>query len=219
MEDPNPFKIYLAEKVLSEKAVWEFADQHPHIEMATGMCCYLRHCELPLNLAPVSPTYFFGPFAPGQKPLLMGPDFSFATWSLSSLSFFWQVLIPDGKIPSPFMFIDVRDVARALIEAALNSPPHAKVGRKRILVSSDLAQAKEVAELIRKERPFLTHRLNKGIDDVPQMTRVIFNERFNEVLGFELTPWKKTILDAVDALVELENYWKAQGKPLYEDRV
>ena len=44
-----------------------------------------------------------------------------------------------------------------------------------------------------------------------------FNERFKELLNFELVPWKKTILDGVDALVELEEYWDGQGKPIFTD--
>lgn len=38
MNNPNvsPVAIYAAEKTLAEKAVWEFADSHPHVEMTTG---------------------------------------------------------------------------------------------------------------------------------------------------------------------------------------
>lgn len=28
--------IYVAEKTLAERAVWEFVDEHPHLEMMTG---------------------------------------------------------------------------------------------------------------------------------------------------------------------------------------
>lgn len=32
----NPMVIYVAEKTLTERAVWEFVDEHPHLEMMTG---------------------------------------------------------------------------------------------------------------------------------------------------------------------------------------
>ena len=32
----DPLAVYLAEKVLSEQAVWEFADQHPDLEITTS---------------------------------------------------------------------------------------------------------------------------------------------------------------------------------------
>ncbi len=32
----NPFLVYVAEKTLAERAIWDFVDQHPHIEMTTG---------------------------------------------------------------------------------------------------------------------------------------------------------------------------------------
>ena len=33
----NSWIVYSAEKALSERAVWQFADENPHIEMTTGM--------------------------------------------------------------------------------------------------------------------------------------------------------------------------------------
>ena len=39
--DVDPLTVYSAEKALSEKAVWEFADAHPHVELTTGKCLAL----------------------------------------------------------------------------------------------------------------------------------------------------------------------------------
>ena len=36
VKDPGFWKIYSAATVLSEKAVWDFADKHPHIEVTSG---------------------------------------------------------------------------------------------------------------------------------------------------------------------------------------
>ena len=35
-KDLDMVSIYIAQKVLGEQAVWEFADQHPDVEVATG---------------------------------------------------------------------------------------------------------------------------------------------------------------------------------------
>ena len=85
------------------------------------------------------------------------------------------------------------------------------------MLSSEYQHASVLVDFIRKERPQLAYRLNKRADSAPELKQIVFNERFKEVLGFELVPWKKTVLDAVDALVELEGYWKAQGKPIFND--
>ena len=32
----DSFYIYVAEKTLAERALWDFADKHPHIDVTTG---------------------------------------------------------------------------------------------------------------------------------------------------------------------------------------
>lgn len=44
-ENPDPLVIYQAQKVLSEQAAWKFAEEHPHIEMATGTFHSLDFCR------------------------------------------------------------------------------------------------------------------------------------------------------------------------------
>ena len=128
------------------------------------------------------------------------------------MGYLYRLIKPDAESP-PLWWIDVRDVARSLV-AALKAPSTAQVGRKRLLISSEYHHASELADLVRQERPQLTDRVNKQADSAPQLNQTVFNKRFKEVLGFELVPWKKTILDGVDALVALEEHWKAQGKPI-----
>ena len=141
----------------------------------------------------------------------------------SALEFYKTVASPDmGGKPKEIIlsrracWVDVRDVARALVEA-LKAPSTSQVGRKRLLLCGEYHHANELTDLIRTERPQLAHRLNTKTESAPKLRQTIFNERFNEILKFDLVPWKKTILDATDALVELENYWKARGKPIYND--
>lgn len=128
------------------------------------------------------------------------------------MAFFYKLIKPDEDL-LPLWWIDVRDVARSLV-AALKAPSTAQIGRKRLLISSEYHHASELADLVRKERPQLADRVNKQAESAPQLKQIVFNERFKEVLGFELVPWKQTILDGVDTIVALEEYWNAQGKPI-----
>lgn len=162
----------------------------------------------------VNPTFFYGPFAPGYKSPFEGESFS--PNSISTMAFFYKLIKPDDDSVLPLYWIDVRDVSRSLI-VALKAPSASQVGRKRILLSGEYHHASELADLVRKERPQLAHRVNKQLDSAPQLKQVVFNERFKEVLKFELVPWKTTFLDGVDTLVDLETYWRTRGKPIVDD--
>ncbi|TCD66399.1 hypothetical protein EIP91_001390 [Steccherinum ochraceum] len=196
IKEPDAGLIYAAEKVLAERAVWEFADQHPHVELTS-----------------VGPTYFFGPFAPGHKAPFEGETFN-KDFFKSSMAFLWRLLQPKNPVPPPDHFVDVRDVARALV-AGIQAPPASQVGRKRILLSSPRPQPSELIALITKHRPELVPRLNEAYKARPDgVTQFIENKRAKEILKLEIIPWEKTILDAVDALVQLEDTWKGRGKPI-----
>jgi len=190
-KDADAMIIYIAEKVLSEQAIWEFVDGHPHVELTT-----------------VNPPFFFGPFAPGHRAPFEGPTFSPS--GLSTNTMLWNLIHPNGPPPSPY-FVDVRDVARALV-ASLKAPPTAQVGRKRIVFSSEWVQPPEIAAFVAKKRPELAHRICKAMKaEIPGIKSVVDNRRFKDVLGLDITPWQMTILDGVDALVKIEEEWKARG--------
>ncbi|TCD70325.1 hypothetical protein EIP91_003954 [Steccherinum ochraceum] len=194
-KEADGWVVYAAEKVLAEQAVWDFVDKHPHVEMTT-----------------VNPPFFYGPFAPAHKSVYDGT--TFAPTSLSTMGLFWNHLKPKAGAP-PNHFVDIRDVARALV-AALTAPPASQVGRKRILIASDRPQPSELVELITNERPELAHRINEAVKAAPDnLTPCIDNKRLKEVLGLEVLPWKKTVLDSVDAIMKVEDHWKSLGTPLY----
>ena len=178
--------IYVAQKVFSERAVWEFADQHPDIEVAT-----------------VNPPFFYGPIAPGCKA-------PYETGTLGSMSLLYDVIRPEGRTGSPH-FVDVRDVARALV-LALKAPPTSQVGRKRILLSSQWTQPKDIVEFLTKERPAVADRISEVFKKLPSgVTQIIDNKRLKDVLGMEPIPWQTTILDGVDALLDIEKVCQAHG--------
>lgn len=96
--------------------------------------------------------------------------------------------------------------------AALKAPPASQVGRKRILFASKWVPLAEIADFVKKERPELAERINENIKNAPTDVKpVTDNGRYKEVLGLEVLPWQKTVLDGLDQLLELEKYWKARG--------
>lgn len=74
----------------------------------------------------------------------------------------YQFISPTGEFPPRPSYADFRDVAKAHINA-LNSPPTADVGRKRVLFSSpDGFKYKKATELIAEKRPEIKDRVNRG---------------------------------------------------------
>ncbi|THH28836.1 hypothetical protein EUX98_g5354 [Antrodiella citrinella] len=199
LEKPPAFVVYAAEKAEAERAVWKFADEHPHVEVTT-----------------VNPPFFYGPFAPGHRGLFEGATYSAQNASTMATPFFHNMIRPDAPPPPPD-FVDIRDVARALV-ASLTAPPTSKVGRKRILLASEVVQVRDIASFIAKERPELASRVSSiALNTEPNLKAVVDNLRLKEVLNLEPTPWTTTILDAVDALVKLENHWKSRGVDILEN--
>jgi len=94
---------------------------------------------------------------------------------------------------------------------ALSAPTN--VGRKRILMSGEWFSWKDAVELVATERPQLKDRLSVGARSAGPAPAVtpIDNTRAEEVLGLKFTPWKVTVIDAVDSLLELEKGWKGSA--------
>ncbi|KAI0662480.1 NAD-P-binding protein [Cubamyces menziesii] len=193
----DPGIVYVTEKVLAERAVWEFADTHPHVDITT-----------------VNPPYFLGPYA---------PNFRFTDASLAQMStnnLLYLLLDPAGTPPIPYLpGIDVRDVARATVHA-LTAPPTSEVGRKRLLFLPHFVGWPEVVEHIAQERPELRARLSRpartDFQGPPQKTNPLDNSRAVEILKLgELNDWKTTVLAGVDTLVELEKRFAQEGKTFH----
>ncbi|PCH36133.1 NAD(P)-binding protein [Wolfiporia cocos MD-104 SS10] len=183
----NPWLTYQAEKLLSERAVWDYVDQHPHIDATT-----------------VNPPFLYGPFAPGYR--IPEPKLG----ALGSNAFMYPLLIPSAK-PLEWCSrgVDVRDVAQAMINA-LSVPSN--VGRKRMLLTAEWFSWKDAVEYIAVERPALKDRLSVAARDAEPVDFTPFDpSRAKEVLKVEFRPWQVTVLDTVDALVAWENDWKSKG--------
>jgi len=190
----NAWVVYAAEKTFSERAIWEFADAHPHIEVLT-----------------VNPPFFYGPFAPG---------WSTAPGSLSSFStntHIYNLIHTSESLDLPIGvpgYVDVRDVARALV-LSLTAPKTSQVGRKRLLMAgNDWFNWKDAGDYIAEVRPELKGRINlktKTEGASQPVKSIIDNKRVKEVVGLEMTHWKKALVDTVDNLIALEKEWEKAG--------
>lgn len=157
----------------------------------------------------VCPPFLFGPFAPGfhalDKSVLSTNGFIYhgllnKNGGLESLGPDWQ----------PGVAVDVRDVAQALV-GALISPSN--IGRKRVLISGEWFCFKDAAEWIAEARPELKDRLTVNADKFPPAGKTLIdNTRAKEILGIQrITPWRETVLAAVDDLLRVEKNWIQQG--------
>lgn len=82
--------------------------------------------------------------------------------ALSTDIMIYQFISPTGQWPPRPSYVDFRDAAKAHI-GALNSPPTAEVGRKRVLFSSPHGfKYKEGAALIAEKRPEVKERIIQG---------------------------------------------------------
>ncbi|GBE80659.1 Putative uncharacterized oxidoreductase [Sparassis crispa] len=185
-ESSDAMFVYGVAKTISERAIWDFVEKHPDIDATT-----------------VNPPYFIGPFALGFR----APDGAIS--AMSSNELIYRLLQPDWEVNAFGRTVDVRDVARGLVNA-LKAPTN--VGRKRILMSGEWFSWKDAVEFIAAERPELKPRLAaSAFKAVPAPPTAIDNTRAKEVLGLEMTPWKTSVLDAVDSLVQLEKEWIKKG--------
>ncbi|KAK0203427.1 hypothetical protein DFS33DRAFT_1474538 [Desarmillaria ectypa] len=192
----SPFHVYVAEKKYSDMAVVEFAESHPEIDITL-----------------VGPPFNFGPFAPGFELLISEPNLK----ALSTNESFYALL---RRSHTDFLTlpgaIDVRDSARAHV-LALESRPSFEVGRKRLAICSPHQSSyKDALDIIAKERPELKDRLADGshAPEWPSYTLPLNWERLEDVLGLttnSFIPWRKTVLDAVDSLLRVEELWKEKG--------
>ncbi|KAJ6535062.1 hypothetical protein B0H19DRAFT_1184838 [Mycena capillaripes] len=191
----NEKVTYGASKKFAEMALWEWAEKHPHVEVTT-----------------LNPPFFYGPFTPHFP--LPTPDFS----AISTDLLIYNLLFRDGVFPPKTRYIDVRDVAQAHIRA-LNSPPTAEVGRKRIIFSSPHGWSfQKTLDFIKEQRPVLKERLITATPQAQPFDVLPMDfGRVEKVLGMKVSDFRtveETTLDTVDALVQVEEQWRSAGHPI-----
>ncbi|KAE9401227.1 NAD(P)-binding protein, partial [Gymnopus androsaceus JB14] len=183
----KPMTVYQHSKTIADKKVWELAKEHPTVDFTVLL-----------------PPAICGPLVPNY-PLSDSSDSIGTNASLCKIFTIGTGAYPDSSLGH---LIDVRDVARAHV-AALSAP--SIPGRdKRFIISSSTYKWKDVADLIRRERPELANRLPKEDAVPPKQTDAPLDTRFAaEVLGMEeYIPWEETVLAGIDAGVA----WEKQRK-------
>ncbi|KAF7975887.1 hypothetical protein HWV62_8297 [Athelia sp. TMB] len=186
----DSFSAYAAGKSLAEKAVWEFAEAHPKLDITT-----------------LNPPFIFGPFAPGFS--VPEPNLQ----ALSTTRHIYRLLDPAGGFP-PCGFVDVRDLARAHV-AALNAPRIPAVRKRLVIASPYDFNWKDGVAYIAEQRPALKSRLFADTSKAPEHANARFDlSRLEQVTGIKADSyksWQATILDTVDSLVSLEKEWVNKG--------
>ncbi|TFK69167.1 NAD(P)-binding protein, partial [Pluteus cervinus] len=184
----DPLASYMASKVLAERATWKFAREHPEVDIAT-----------------ILPSYVFGPFAKGF------PLPSSAT-SLGINSIIYELMT--GKVPAPTTpwSVDVRDVAKAHLKAALlpRVPARHDLEEKRFLVSAHVYTWADAISNLNKRRPEVKTGKLEDVAELQGKLATIDNSRAKNVLGFKewIAP-EKMVEDTIDSIMEAKKTWAA----------
>ncbi|KAG6817899.1 hypothetical protein H0H93_006930 [Arthromyces matolae] len=171
----DDYYVYFSSKILAEKAVWDYAKEHPELDIAT-----------------VLPGFVFGPFA-DHYPL---PSLSL----LATASNGYMYMLAQGGLPPlvPPFTVDVRDVAKTHVLALSVGPK--PLGEKRYISNSGNITWGEAAVALKKAHPEL--KLADSFPDLPGPASTLDNKYTTEQLNFGtwITP-EETIIAAVEAVM------------------
>ncbi|KAJ5938589.1 hypothetical protein N7466_001723 [Penicillium verhagenii] len=172
-------QVYRASKTFAEKAAWKFVEEEkPNFDIVT-----------------INP------------PLVFGPIVNYLN-SLEAINTSNQRVrdLVQGKykekIPptGTFLWVDVRDVALAHVKAI----EIAEAGGQRFFVVAGYFSNKQAVDAIRETHPKLESKLPSPttVDDFPSNIFEFDNSKSREVLGLKYRPFKQTISDTADSLLE-----------------
>ncbi|KAF8901589.1 NAD-P-binding protein [Mucidula mucida] len=179
----NPLWVYIASKILAEKAAWKFAEENALIDLAT-----------------VNPPFIYGPLNdqfPVPEPARLGANVMV-----------YSLINGEHGRPLPMqltpLYTDVRDVATAHVRALKVSP---EVGNKRFLISAGFFTWKQAAEYLQKTKPELASRLPSTADaaGLPGPVSDTDVSLAKELLGLdEYIGWEQMINDTVNSFIRVE---------------
>ncbi|KAG6810796.1 hypothetical protein H0H92_010308 [Tricholoma furcatifolium] len=179
----DPFYVYFASKVLAEKAIWDFAEKHPKLDIAT-----------------VLPGFVYGPYAdhyPLPTPTQLGTN-----------GFIYHLITGAAPPTCPPFTVDVRDVAKAHLLAL--DVPRKPLGEKRYIANGGNITWGEAAAVLRKERSGSTIKTLDPTEfaALPGPASTLDTTYTTQELKFGkwIAP-EETILAAADALVSLQKKW------------
>ena len=124
---------------------------------------------------------------------------------MSTDEFIYKLLFAENKVDTPPTgFVDVRDVAIALVKGQKTS------GRHRIVLGGEWFTLGEAIEYIASIHPELKGRLATA-SPTAQKNSLLDNSKAALVLGLTPRSWKESVRDGVDDLLKMERSWIAQG--------
>jgi len=173
----DPVYVYFASKILAEKVAWNFAKEHPEIDLAT-----------------ILPVYVYGPFSR-----------TFPYPSLNNLGtdrHIYSVITGESTTQSPPWVVDVRDIAQGHVLAL--SLPRAAPEQKRFLLCGGNLTWKEAAAYLNTVRPEIKTLPQNKFDDLPGKPTPLDVSRSIKVLGLDYIKPEKMVLDTVDSLIEIQ---------------
>ncbi|TFK61592.1 NAD(P)-binding protein [Pluteus cervinus] len=185
----NPSFVYMSSKILSERAVWQFAREHPEVDITT-----------------ILPSYVFGPYVK-YFPYPSSPS------KLGSNSYIYRLMT--GQLPGPLVppyCVDVRDVAKAHVNAALLPRPESRhdVEENRFLVSPWTYTRKDAITYLNKRRPDVKTAKLEDVAELPGVVSTVDTSRAREVLGIkEWIDIQTTVDDTIDDSKEVQKSWTA----------
>jgi len=155
----------------------------------------------------VGPTVFLGPLTPEHLESSKPGDVQVLSSSVYVYNFLTGPSTTAGKLT--YGYVDVRDVARAVVAGVNPKVP----GNHRLVLSGPWFDNADILEHIATVRPELKDRLIKAErSDWKEFVAEEDVAKAVEILGMgELTPWKKTVEDSLESMLELENSWKEKG--------
>ncbi|KAF9012251.1 NAD(P)-binding protein [Hymenopellis radicata] len=183
----GPWGVYAAEKTWADKAVVEFQDTHPDMDVTS-----------------LGPSWVYGPLAPGFEHIVTEPY----TGAFSSNQYVYGLINKHTEYEQATdASVDVRDVARA----------HVGHKRYPVISPHSFSWPQAIALIEKerpalKDRLLAVEKVSS--EEMNPSRLGLGNEALEDVVGFEKggwTPWEKMILDAVDSLVRVEDAWKARG--------
>jgi len=177
--------VYCASKTLAEKAAFDYAKQHPELQITS-----------------INPPMIFGP--PEQA-------VSSTTSLNTSSNMIYELISGKNKELPPQglpLFVDVRDVAKAHVLALKND----SVIGKRVLLSGGPYTLYNTVKFIAEQRPELKPRL-PSLENATPETRLISRidtSVAEKDLGLSFISYEKCLFDTIDALLDKEKQeWSA----------
>ncbi|KAJ3880470.1 hypothetical protein F5051DRAFT_160991 [Lentinula edodes] len=191
------FVVYIAQKIISEQTMMNWAEKHRDIRVVI-----------------IDPTYIFGPFVPNYKYIVNHPKL----YGLESSNYFVHFLLrPENKVFVVYPgWMDVRDIADAHINAVHNKAIDELVPKDRrfILGAPEDHDWEKVIPQIIEARPHLADRLcspEKAPVFPMQVTDLTRTEKYLGIKAGSYTSFRKSIVDTIDSILDIEAYWKEQG--------